>query len=343
MSARNEEEAWRVAALSLQEITEWLGAKVMAPVLEKIRELEEAHRPPDGSDRSAHLVIMPTGDFGALPFHAALCAFDDAKRPLIREHIVSYTPSLQALKAAVERAQRTEQDASGGALALVNPGHDLRFGETIEAPALHRLFPDGMILVGDEASKEAFLEHAASRRYLHLSCHGRFDIMHPEQSGMKLASSEWLTLPEITGGLGIDRCRWLMLAACETAMTGLFHTVEESVGPITAFLMAGAACVTGALWAMPDVSAALVASRGYEEHLHRQLPPAQAVRAAVLWLMDLSRDDLRRIIGSEDGGAAWRYRLADIDDAPGAGGSAPDAERPFASPLFWAPFTVWGM
>jgi CHAT domain-containing protein len=338
-----EPEAWATTAHMLTDVIDWLETTVMDPVLEKVRELTQAHRSPDGSDRSAHLVIVPTGDFATLPMHAASCTFGGEKRPLLREHAVSYTPSLRALTVAVARARRAGDEEKSNLLALLNPTHDLRFGETIEAPALHRLFPEGLLLIGNNAEKAELLQHASTCRYLHLSCHGRFDNVHPDSSGLKLADGEWLTLPEIAGSLTIDKCRWVMLSACETGRVSTFRAPDESVGPITAFLMAGAACVTGALWAMPDVSAALVAARAYEEHLHRHLPPAQAVRAAVLWLMDLSRDDLRRIIGSEDGGAAWRYRLADIDDAPGAGGSAPDAERPFAAPLFWAPFTVWGM
>lgn len=343
------EKRWQAASNILEEILDWLGQTVMEPALARAAELgmQDPRQRTGGS--AASLVIMPAGDLAVMPLHAAFRSGGSERRAVLDDYAVSYTPSIHALRTAQQRREKAGRDeAAGGLLALINPTNDLRFSEGVEVPVLRRFFPDTAdesVLVGDSASKRALKQFAPGRRYLHLSCHGRFDRANPEESGLKLAHGEWLTVREILAEIELDGCRWVMLSACETGVTDVEQTPEEAIGQVAAFQMAGAACVMAALWAIPDRSTALFTAKVYEEHLAGGCAPAQAVRRAVLWLKELpatALDDLLAWDGVERG---LSPRFAELTTTAKAQDLRPDAaaERPFASPLHWAAFSAWGV
>lgn len=214
---------------------------------------------------------------------------------------------------------------------------------------LARLFPasagNDAILVGEKATKATLKRDANVSSHVHLSCHGRFDWLNPDSSGLLLAARQWLTLPEIVVDLDLRACRWLMLAACETGMADIETTPDEAVGQMAAFLQAGAASVTGTFWSVPDVSTALFVGQAYEEHRSHGLSPKRATREAALWLRDLPVEALAFRGGEVNGEAIGPVRgFAEvIPDGPEANPAAPHMNaKPFRSPLFWAPFACWG-
>jgi CHAT domain-containing protein len=104
----------------------------------------------------------------------------------------------------------------------------------------------------------------------------------------------------------------LVLSACTSDVSVDVH--DEALTLATAFLTAGATTVVGSLWAVPDdVTPVLM----YVFHHHLavdRLPPADALRAAQLWMLDPNREpppgmpaDLIRIAGSANLAAveAW--------------------------------------
>lgn len=343
-SGQEFERRWQAASQVLEEMLDWVGDAVMAPIFERIAEIDPEPQPDGGMPE---LVIMPTGEYALFPFHAAAYRRDGERRRVMEDYAVSYTPSLQALRTARSRQARM---VPGGQelLAFLNPTNDLRFSESVELPALRRLFPAAgadAVRVGAAATKAALRDEARGRRYVHLSCHGRFDHADPEQSGLQLAGHEWLTAREIVAEVDLDGCRWVMLSACETGMTDVVQAPDEAAGLVAAFQMAGAPCVLASLWTVPDRSTALFVAKVYDEHLASGLSPAQALRRAALWLKDLPAEALRALPEPEDGamdGGAPRFaeigaKAGEPDGMPARGA------QPFVSPLFWAPFAVWGV
>ena len=121
--------------------------------------------------------------------------------------------------------------------------------------------------------------------------------------------------------------------------------VDEYVGLPSGFLYAGAACVLSTLWAVYDISSALLMDRFHAEWLGGKSIGA-ALREAQRWLREdivsgpylrdqvlpgllerLDDEDLRRLCERAADHYARRF-----PDRP-----------PFASPVHWAPFIATGL
>ena len=133
------------------------------------------------------------------------------------------------------------------------------------------------------------------------------------------------------------------------------HKGEDAEGLPAGFLQLGAIGLIASLWAVNDLSTALLMLKFYEYHLQNdianvgdRMPPARALRCAQLWLRDVTNTELSMLFGRfkqtalgapEQVGISYdlarknftRYTLG------------PPAERPFAHPYYWAPFAFYGV
>jgi CHAT domain-containing protein len=196
-------------------------------------------------------------------------------------------------------------------------------------------------LLNNSATRQALLDGGKGTAYLHLSCHGSFAWGDdPLASALYLANDEPLTLADIIGKLDLNSARLVTLSACETGITDLSQAPDEYIGLPAGFMQAGAPGVISSLWTVEDRSTALLMERFYRHLLDDGMSPVVALRAAQLWLRDITRKELGdyyksfiRMSGVEAGSA--------VIDLIRAGG-APD-DRPYASPHFWTPFTFNGI
>ena len=337
-----------------------LWRDVMGPVL--------AALPAIGLGPGAPLVLLPQGDLALMPLHAAGPA--GTGRCVLDDHEVRYAPSGYALQTATERLERRkamrETDAAGTERPLIDAagrGHDLSGAfnpmkdtkdelpraEDTEMPALRILFTRALgqqarCHVGPAATVEQVLADAPLSGYLHLACHGSFDMADPATSGLQLAGDRRLTLPTIVRDLRLDRCRLVSLSACETGMVDVQHLPDEFVGLTAAFLMAGAPGVVATFWTVLDQPTAAVLTRFYDLHLLGQgMPPATALRQAVLDLRKTARapaTDLRAA-------ALARHSrpFDEPEDAPPAPSQdlPPDPQHVLDLPIVWAAYATHGV
>jgi CHAT domain-containing protein len=107
---------------------------------------------------------------------------------------------------------------------------------------------------------------------VHIACHGRFDWLRPDRSGLLLAAppdeqlagtaaARLLVLPEVAQ-LPLDG-KVVVLSACSSGMESV--RASEPTGLVTALLEAGASTVIAAQWFINDLSAMLLMTRFYEE------------------------------------------------------------------------------
>ena len=87
---------------------------------------------------------------------------------------------------------------------------------------------------------------------------------------------------------------------------------------------------------------------GFQELLVGENAPPQALRAAQLWLRDLSDDEEQQFLNRHPQLAAEYARRVAEGDPPGRRGAGfagglPGAMRPYAHPEFWAPFIAVGV
>jgi CHAT domain-containing protein len=144
--------------------------------------------------------------------------------------------------------------------------------------------------------------------------------------------------------MNLRRNRLTVLNGCESGMLTPDGT-DEYLGLPSGFLYAGAACVISTLWAVNDLSSALVMDRFHGEVANGSYPAA-ALREACRWL----REDIHT--GHQLRDSIVPEFLQRVDDAQlrrdCLAKAAEYAQRypntaPFASLAHWAPYICSGL
>jgi CHAT domain-containing protein len=286
------------------------------------------------------LIVSPNRALHVFPLHA--CRLPDGLY-LADAYEVIYTPSLSILRRCADR-RRCGRDRI---FLVENPTGDLLFTEA-EGASLRCMYPEHAVRRGPQATREQLLRGSVDCHVLHYSGHAVFDLLDPLNSALVLGSKgdagQWLTLRDIFCRLHL-RENWLtVISGCESGML-LPDRVDEFVGLPSGFLYAGAACVLSTLWAVHDLSTALLMDRFHTGWLGG-LGVGAALREAQRWLRDdigtgpELRDavlpDLLRKLEDED------VRQACEQVAEEYARRHPDT-APFASPVHWAPFIATGL
>ena len=288
-----------------------------------------------------HLIFLPSAQLFLFPLHAVPLAGNHAEQVGDRCR-VSYAPSIEVL--ANTRA-RVTQDASPDLYAVINPEADpdllfiSREGATIAALFTHSILDEGRT-----GTKQQVMTRIRGQTYLHFACHGSYDWDDPTASGLDLADAR-LTLAELQqGNVDLYTTRLVTLSACETGMADIRpNSAEEYISVPAGFMLAGVPCVISSLWAVPDLSTALLMERFYYNHLKSGMGFAAALREAQRWVRTMeirSVAEYAEQCYDQSGGknaALWRqyrhYRSLAEEN--------PDW-CPFAHPYYWAAFTVNG-
>ncbi|MEG5001520.1 CHAT domain-containing protein, partial [Microcoleus sp. B4-D4] len=279
---------------------------------------------------------------------------------------VRYTPSCQLLQLS-QRVNPTGEESSPTRLfAIQNPTEDLDFTD-IEVEAIAKSFNPAEVLIREKASKTGLqqqLEALQNADIAHFSCHGFFDFSNPRKSALILAGAkitpdnvnseeksyirsrrgetfdiaECLTLEEIFD-LRLNKCSLVTLSACETGLTDIKDSTDEYIGLPSGFFYAGATSVISTLWAVNDVSTAILMIKFYEILLSETRPPvAIALRESQLWLKEATVQDLVDWVAS--------CKLISDERKEEMQNSIEFGQRPenkrYQSPHFWAAFCAIG-
>jgi CHAT domain-containing protein/tetratricopeptide (TPR) repeat protein len=232
----------------------------------------------------------------------------------------------------------------------------------------------GQAWVGPDPKSERLIAAGRSLRWLHIAGHARFEPRDPLGSALSLGSDDALSARAIIRDLDLS-ADLVTLSSCTS---GVSHVVpgDELLGLQRALLYAGAPAVVCTRWEARDLVALLVMDHFYSA-LQQGQPPGAALRDAQVAVRELSGQELAARLErwnaeqytptiALDTPAAARQlvralaaELGDLDlDAirDSWRGAAPDLanalgqpvvqgaldERPFADPLFWAPFMLVG-
>lgn len=166
-----------------------------------------------------------------------------------------------------------------------------------EANAILATTPRGTAFVaeGFDASREmAMSSQIGQFQIVHFATHSFLNTEHPELSGLVLTMIDsngtkrngLLLLADI---YNLDLSAELtVLSACDTAL-GKDLNGEGLVGFTQSFLSAGSKSIIASLWKVDDRSTAILMSDFYRSMLENGMPPAAALRAAKLKLMNEPR------------------------------------------------------
>ena len=214
-----------------------------------------------------------------------------------------------------------------------------------EAREVAALFPQARVLIGPQATTSALdaaLHTHGHVGVLHLATHALIDAEFPQRSLLVLApdvtrerdasgGKENESRPGanriVTGALTADDIMLgrrldvdlVTLSACQTSQGAASRSGEE-LGFAQAYLSSGARCLLMSRWKVDDRATALLMGRFYANLTGRRpggragssrvpMSPARALQEAECWLRE------------------WR---------------SPDGETPFAHPIYWAGFELFG-
>lgn len=289
------------------------------------------------------LILLPTGGLFLLPLHAVPLSDGDSDR-LCDRYQISYAPSAEVLANSQIKTAR----AGGQSLyAVINPEADPRLVFTpVEGAAIAGLFTTRQIHEGQTGTKEAVVAGLHGRNYLHVSCHGSYNWNDPPESGLALADGR-LTLAELQSGtVDLSAARLVTLSACETGISDIFQgSAEEYVGLPAGFMLAGVPCVVSSLWAVPDISTALLMERFYRNHLEGEMDFPVALQEAQAWVRQLKAPEVMEYAENcyQQSKPAQQAELFKYIRHYRYQAKTDPTAKPFAHPYYWAAFTVNGM
>lgn len=304
--------------------------RFLAP--EALRRLGAALLAPAGDALTARrLYIVPHGPLHHVPFGALT---NERGAPLIRADgpLLAYAPSATVLLRHC-LAARPLAPSPGDCLAVGfdgEPGaHALRHTEA-EARFVARM-TGGTALIGPAPKGALLRQAAASRRWLHFACHGRFDPDAPLESWLETGAGERLTALEVLRKWELQ-ADLAILSACQSGVSRILRG-DEPMGLVRAFLYAGARALLVSQWPVEDLPTFLLMWRCYHELQHAS--PAAALQTAQIWLRELTAGAARTILAHLAIDGELAHESATLADLP------PDA-RPFAHPRCWAAFVLIG-
>ncbi|MFF7454504.1 CHAT domain-containing protein [Kitasatospora sp. NPDC008115] len=293
---------WRA---TLAELCDWAGTAALRPLLNHPALRSAARRGPDAPPR---LVLVPFGELGGIPWHAALLSsgLRGGGRPVraVERAVISYAASARQFCEVVRRPRLPLGERP---VIVGDPTGELMFAEA-EAEYLHAdYYPHGTLLgyvegaegAGTPAEVLAALPAPgrAGASVLHLACHALPSGASPLDAHLGLAPDPRAgdrrgrlpvgdilrqaqgRPPGSPGGL-------VVLDACVSDHTG--GDLDEALTLSSAFLAAGATGVVGSRWEVVD-EMVCVLMYVFHGRLAAGDPPAEALRRTQLWALDPDR------------------------------------------------------
>lgn len=281
------------------------------------------------------IVFIPHYGLHLLPLH--LIPLKSHSR-LIDEYEIVYAPSATLLWFVLQR----ERNELSHLFAVANPDSSLKYTDA-EVHGIARHFETPQILWYKEATKDAVYDHAPRGHIIHFSCHGQFGKFDPLESRLLLAGDKTdekkdLTLHDIFANLKLPNSTVVVLSACETGMVEL-ERGDEYIGLPSGFLNADTPTVISSLWAVDDLSTALLMNRLYQKMIPKKMGKAAALRDAQLWVRNVTYKELIEYLEHASLGQHIDYKI--LRGFQRSVKRNPD-KKPFEHPYYWAAFTCNG-
>lgn len=282
-------------------------------VLDRLRrDLLQVRLEPESERR--RLVIVPHGPLHRAPFAALLGAPAG----------VVYAPS------GTIYARRSPAHGLGkGCLAVGYNG--LRHGRFLEYTELEvsqvAATMGGTAWTGRETKKERLRLAAATCRWLHVACHGRFDDADPLASYLETGEGERLAAREVQQNWRLQ-ASLVTLSACETGVSQILRG-DEPMGLVRAFLHAGARAVLVTQWPVDDLATFLLMDCFYRLLRNDDAAGLGALlQQAQSWLQQLTIAEATAVLS----------RCA--VEPPLTWTAQPAEATPYRAPEFWAGFIL---
>ena len=299
---------------AVTDVAQWMWAAVAEPLIRAIGTRQR-------------WIVVPTGQTGMLPLHAAGSASDQWLVDLVD---VRTLPRLSAL------ADLPERPAAGPAIVAISHPRDLPLLSADRAAALAYL--DGAIPLDTDNQgtvRDSVLEGLAEAPIAVLSGHAR----HSRTDGACLEFDDGPLTADLVGRLPRRDRKFAVVVACSSGQLATV-LINESIGLPNALLYAGFRGVCASMWPIDDAVAFITLARLLQKHT-AGTEIATDLRGVRQWLREVTAAELR----------AWIKELHHAVEFDGddlrylAEWLAPFGPKatPLNDPVHWAGFTYLGV
>ena len=319
--------AWQEALAAL---CDWAWDAGAGPVLRWLARDQVGQSNETGE--APRVVLIPVGRLGVVPWHAARTLDSDGRwHYALEDAVFNYAASGGQF---VRASRRLAGPWAAAPLLLSDPTNELPAARLEVAELRRRYYPDADFLgqpadlangpgTPDEVLSRLPGGRAAMASMVHCGCHANVE-RSLAASYLVLADGRRLTIAEILDQAQrhdpASRGFLAVLSACMTDLAHVDH--DEALTLASALLAAGACAVIGARWPVQDLATAPLMVM-FHHFLNNGHPiPADALRAAQLWMLDGGRTPLPSLPSE----LADAFRFGDFLTAPHA----------------WAAFTCHG-
>ena len=131
----------------------------------------------------------------------------------------------------------------------------------VEVSALRNIFPEAIVLAGEQADRKAFSRAAQRASFVHVATHATYRQDNPMFSNFKLADGYVTALDLFSMNC---QANLVALSGCQS---GLGHIAESDdfLGLMRGFLYAGARSLLMSLWSVSDESTVFLMNEFYKE------------------------------------------------------------------------------
>jgi CHAT domain-containing protein/tetratricopeptide (TPR) repeat protein len=229
-----------------------------------------------------HLLIVPHGALGALPF-AALWNRKTGKF-LVEEQTVNYLPAISALAVGTQSGRNISER-----LAVFAPLPDSLPGSVREARAIASVIPGSDVRIGSASTESAVRGALRAGVSVHIASHGSHNSQNPLFSRMIVGTIREAAAAD-DGRLDVHeilalqtKSRLVFLSGCETGLgsgtESAFEQGSDEGSLAQAFLFAGAETVVATLWRVDDAQSVDLAKVFYRQ-IRLGVSPAEALAIA---------------------------------------------------------------
>ena len=178
--------------------------------------------------------------------------------------MVKFTPKPTSCQ-ILQQIQQSQESELTHLLAVQNPTQDRPFVDFGIEVIRHLFSPYDYVLSGNQATKDNLLKDnkLTTTNCFHFFGHGQYSLNSPLESALILANNQSLTLSEIFD-LRLEKCRLVILSACETGISDITTLSDEYIGLPSGFLFTGSPNVISTLWVVDSVSTAFLIIELYQ-------------------------------------------------------------------------------
>lgn len=257
------------------------------------------------SGKKEHLIIIPDGLLGHLPFEAFLTVVPNQTSPLdqltflLQSHKISYAYSSNLLSKNVSKVFHNSQILAMGATYTALPPKN-NLNRSVELSKLRKnLAPleaishelealkpivQGRYYYGAAANEKTFKAEASNYAILHLAMHGILNEKHPILSSLAFTEDADPDEDNFLQAFEISQMKLnaalVVLSACETGY-GKFKQGEGILSLARSFMYAGVPSMVVSLWQVNDGSTSIIMSAFYK-NLAEGMDKAAALQKAKL-------------------------------------------------------------